>query len=142
MRAARSLTEPRGRLVKWRRFRPKRLRIRVLAGFAVTGHRPRERLAAPAAEIRDAQTLSSGVHWRGPDKPLRQNHHKIIGELEAGHVPWVQSWGSPEATACLAMPRSATTGRQHSGLREQGSSAGTTARSLLASRAFCWTGRG
>ncbi|MCP1783597.1 antirestriction protein ArdC [Bradyrhizobium japonicum] len=41
---------------------------------------------------------------------------KIIGELEAGRVPWVQPWGTPEASVCLAMPRSAATGRQYNGI--------------------------
>ncbi len=31
-------------------------------GIAVTGYRLRERLAAPVAETRDVQTLSSGAH--------------------------------------------------------------------------------
>ncbi len=42
--------------------------------------------------------------------------NKIIGELEAGRVPWVQPWGSASAKAPLAMPRNATTGRQYSGI--------------------------
>jgi hypothetical protein len=29
---------------------------------------------------------------------------KIIAELEAGRVPWVQPWGKPAAKASLAMP--------------------------------------
>ncbi|APG09510.1 antirepressor [Bradyrhizobium japonicum] len=41
---------------------------------------------------------------------------KIIGELEAGRVPWVQPWGTAAATASLAMPKSAATGRQYSGI--------------------------
>ncbi|KRR03904.1 antirepressor [Bradyrhizobium jicamae] len=41
--------------------------------------------------------------------------NKIIGELEAGRVPWVQPWGTA-AKACLAMPKSAATGRQYSGI--------------------------
>jgi hypothetical protein len=39
-----------------------RLRVRVSRGFAVTGYRLRERLAALVAETRDVQTLSSGAH--------------------------------------------------------------------------------
>ena len=39
-----------------------RLGVRVRPGFAVTGYRLRERLAAPVAEIRDVQTPSSGAH--------------------------------------------------------------------------------
>lgn len=42
--------------------------------------------------------------------------NKIIGELEAGRVPWVQPWGSAAADASLAMPKSAATGRQYSGI--------------------------
>ncbi len=41
---------------------------------------------------------------------------KIIGELEAGRVPWVQPWGTAAARASLAMPKSAATGRQYSGI--------------------------
>jgi antirestriction protein ArdC len=40
---------------------------------------------------------------------------KIIAELEAGRVPWVQPWGTP-AVAALAMPKNASTGRQYSGI--------------------------
>ena len=36
---------------------------------------------------------------------------KIIGELEAGRVPWVQPWGTAAAKAPLAMPKNAATGR-------------------------------
>lgn len=41
--------------------------------------------------------------------------NKIIAELEAGRVPWVQPWGSA-AKASLALPKSAATGRQYSGI--------------------------
>ncbi|WP_299555716.1 zincin-like metallopeptidase domain-containing protein [uncultured Tateyamaria sp.] len=41
---------------------------------------------------------------------------KIIGELEAGHVPWVQPWGTAAAKAPLAMPNNAATGRGYSGI--------------------------
>ena len=34
---------------------------------------------------------------------------KIIAELEAGRVPWVQPWGTAAAKAPLAMPRNAAT---------------------------------
>ena len=36
---------------------------------------------------------------------------KIIAELEAGRVPWVQPWGTAAAKAPLAMPKNAATGR-------------------------------
>ncbi|MCK1449650.1 DUF1738 domain-containing protein [Bradyrhizobium sp. 35] len=41
---------------------------------------------------------------------------KIIGELEAGRVPWVQPWGTAAAKAPVAMPKNAATGRQYSGI--------------------------
>jgi antirestriction protein ArdC len=42
---------------------------------------------------------------------------KIIAELEAGRVPWVQPWGTAAAKAPLAMPKNASTDRQYSGRR-------------------------
>jgi antirestriction protein ArdC len=42
--------------------------------------------------------------------------NKIIGELDAGRVPWVQPWGTAAAKAPLTMPRNAATGRQYSGI--------------------------
>ena len=41
---------------------------------------------------------------------------KIIAELEAGRVPWVQPWGTATAKAPLAMPKNASTGRFYSGI--------------------------
>ena len=41
---------------------------------------------------------------------------KIIAELEAGRVPWVQPWGTAAAKAPLAMPKNASTGRRYSGV--------------------------
>ncbi len=41
---------------------------------------------------------------------------KIIAELEAGRIPWVQPWGTAAAKAPLAMPRNASTGRHYSGI--------------------------
>ena len=41
---------------------------------------------------------------------------KIIAELEAGRVPWVQPWGTAAAKAPLAMPKNAATGRSYSGI--------------------------
>ncbi len=41
---------------------------------------------------------------------------KIIAELEAGHLPWVQPWGTAAAKAPLAMPKNAATGRPYSGV--------------------------
>lgn len=43
---------------------------------------------------------------------------KIITELEAGRVPWVQPWGTAAAKAQLAMPKNASTDRFYSGDRK------------------------
>jgi antirestriction protein ArdC len=42
--------------------------------------------------------------------------NKIMAELEAGGVPWVQPWGTAAAKAPLAMPKNAATGRLYSGI--------------------------
>jgi antirestriction protein ArdC len=41
---------------------------------------------------------------------------KIIAELEAGRVPWVQPWGTPAVKPSLAMPRNVATGGQYRGI--------------------------
>lgn len=41
---------------------------------------------------------------------------KIIAELEAGRIPWVQPWGTAAARAPLAMPQNASTQRRYSGI--------------------------
>ena len=41
---------------------------------------------------------------------------KIIADLEAGRLPWVQPWGTAAAKAPLAMPRNASTDRRYSGI--------------------------
>jgi N-terminal domain of anti-restriction factor ArdC len=54
----------------------------------------------------------------GRDRPslYQEITHKIIAELEAGRVPWVQPWGTVQAKASLTMPRNATTQRHYSGI--------------------------
>src|SRR5262245_10530175 len=41
---------------------------------------------------------------------------KIISQLEAGTVPWVQPWGTTAAKASLAMPKNAASSRRYSGI--------------------------
>jgi antirestriction protein ArdC len=41
---------------------------------------------------------------------------KIIAELEAGRVPWVQPWGTVAAKASLSLPKNAATQRHYSGI--------------------------
>jgi antirestriction protein ArdC len=52
------------------------------------------------------------------DKPnlYQEITDKIIAELEAGCVPWVQPWGSTGVNATLGLPKNAATGRQYSGI--------------------------
>ena len=45
---------------------------------------------------------------------------KIIVELDAGPIPWVQPWGTAAIKAPLAMPRNASTQRGYSGPRVRG----------------------
>ena len=54
----------------------------------------------------------------GPDRANLYDEitAKIIAELEAGRLPWVQPWGSSAVIAPLAMPRNAATGRGYSGI--------------------------
>ena len=41
---------------------------------------------------------------------------KVVAELEAGRLPWVQPWGSCGVAAPLSMPRNAATGRGYSSI--------------------------
>jgi antirestriction protein ArdC len=41
---------------------------------------------------------------------------KIIAQLEAGRLPWVQPWGSSAVRAPLGLPRNAATDRAYSGI--------------------------
>ena len=54
----------------------------------------------------------------GQDRPslYQEITDKILAELEAGRVPWVQPWRTAAAKAPLAMPKNASTGRQYSGI--------------------------
>ena len=57
-----------------------------------------------------------------PDKAslYQEVTDKIIAELEAGRVPWVQPWGSAGVNASLGLPKNAATGRRYSARRVQG----------------------
>jgi antirestriction protein ArdC len=41
---------------------------------------------------------------------------RIIAELEAGRLPWVQPWGTSGVAAPIALPKNAATGRRYSGI--------------------------
>jgi antirestriction protein ArdC len=58
----------------------------------------------------------------GRDRPslYQEITDKIVAELEAGRVPWVQPWGTVAVKASLTMPKNAATQRQYSGHRDRG----------------------
>lgn len=63
----------------------------------------------------------SSSSFRSTSQPERANLYdeitdRIVAELEAGRLPWVQPWGSSGVVAPLAMPRNAATGRSYSGI--------------------------
>jgi antirestriction protein ArdC len=63
----------------------------------------------------------SSTFRSGASAPERANLYdeitsRIIGELEAGRLPWVQPWGASGVAAPLSMPRNAATGRGYSGI--------------------------
>ena len=62
------------------------------------------RVAARARPARDRSTLYEEIT------------NKIIAELEAGRLPWVQPWASSRVRAPLGMPKNAATCRAYSGI--------------------------
>jgi len=58
----------------------------------------------------------SPIQEGGAGRPslYQQVTERIIRELEAGRVPWVQPWGA--AKAALGLPKNAATGRTYSGI--------------------------
>ncbi len=60
--------------------------------------------------------MSKHHHEAGPGRAGLYDEitTKIISELEAGRLPWVQPWGTAAAKAPLAMPKNAATGRGYS----------------------------
>src|SRR6202051_520310 len=53
---------------------------------------------------------------RGRRSLYQEITDKIIAELEAGRVPWVQPWGTSAAKASVSMPQNAATQRRYSGI--------------------------
>ncbi|MFN0190982.1 MAG: ArdC family protein [Aestuariivirga sp.] len=51
-----------------------------------------------------------------PHPLYRDVTDKIVAELEAGIVPWVQPWGAGDTDAALGLPRNARTHRTYSGI--------------------------
>ena len=75
-------------------------------------------------ESRTATDNAKGKYGRrrsrakGAEKPNLYDEvtTRIIAELEAGRVPWVQPWGTPDAKAGIALPKNAHTGQNYSGI--------------------------
>ncbi|WP_077510156.1 ArdC family protein [Sphingomonas sp. LM7] len=87
----------------------------------VTHSRPaggkRGKRAAGAARGRDSESSGRGA---GAGDLARVNLYdevtaRIIAEMEAGRVPWVQPWGRADG-ASAGLPRNALTGRSYSGI--------------------------
>lgn len=61
-------------------------------------------------------SLPSSSTGQGRTNLYQEITDKIIGELAAGRLPWVQPWGSAAAKAPLDLPTNAATGRRYSGV--------------------------
>lgn len=66
--------------------------------------KPTSRVAARTQAPQDRSTLYEEIT------------NKIIAELEAGRLPWVQPWGTSGVQAPLGLPKNAATGRAYSGI--------------------------
>jgi len=93
------------------------------AAVAVTGSGSRERLlAGPSRSVRDAsffpqaRSNADRTGRAGRTGLYQEITSRIIAELGAARLPWVQPWGTSAAQAPLAMPRNASTGRRYSGI--------------------------
>lgn len=72
--------------------------------------------ANPRARAQGRKRASPAPDSREPRANLYDEvTGKIIAQLEAGCVPWVQPWGRPGGAA-PGLPRNATTGRRYSGV--------------------------
>ena len=56
------------------------------------------------------------IHNSNPNTLYREITDRIIAELEAGIVPWVQPWGAGGTDGALGLPRNARTRRTYSGI--------------------------
>ena len=70
-------------------------------------------MAWVAGQVRTRRHARTGQDWTSLDAEITD---KIITELEAAGIPWVQPWGTAAAKAPLAMPRNASTHRRYSGI--------------------------
>lgn len=88
-------------------------------GFAVAGWTLGERLPGPVADypvISPRKSRSWPQAKKDRTTRLDKITTRIIDELEAGRVRWVQPWGTAAAKAPLAMPNNAATCRAYCGI--------------------------
>ncbi|HRJ22271.1 MAG TPA: zincin-like metallopeptidase domain-containing protein [Bryobacteraceae bacterium] len=78
------------------------------------------RRTTDTADRRPAENRAGESCTADPSAPRKNLYSeitdKIVAELEAGCVPWVQPWGSQNAAASVGLPRNASTGRRYSGI--------------------------
>ena len=87
------------------------------AGFAVTGRKPAgESRGARRGDLKMSRHAIRARAGENRASIYDEITDKIIAELEAGRVPWLQPWGTAAAKAPLSMPKNASTGRQYSGV--------------------------
>lgn len=80
--------------------------------------RPTASRRRPAAKAQPATAAAPAARQGArPDRPSLYDEvtAKIIAELEAGRLPWVQPWGKATGTR-LDLPRNCFTGRRYSGI--------------------------
>ncbi len=77
----------------------------------------REARGPPVMEITMTRSQAAAGRFAAHDRTSLYEDItvKIIAELEAGHVPWVQPWSAAAARAPLGLPKNAATGRTYSG---------------------------
>ena len=84
-----------------------------------TGQRPkgkRQRSAAKASSSSaDTSAVAASPSRRGEVSLYDEVTGKIIDQLEAGRLPWVQPWGRV-GSPTLSLPRNGITGRRYSGV--------------------------
>lgn len=93
-----------------------RLRGRGPGGLGDGIGRLRERLSAGPSRRPDMPRQTRKRPSRNRTNLYQEITDKIIAELEAGRLPWIQPWGTPDTQASVGLPRNAATGRVYSGI--------------------------
>lgn len=80
----------------------------------MTGWRSGGSSPPPVAESRDARHHPNARPRRDRASLYDDITARVIAELEAGPVPWVQPWSSDPSAASVAMPANAAAHRRYS----------------------------